>query len=131
MNVIYCAYLDQEGEQDVAPQPDLSEAITIFRTFNWQNEQPDSAVKLLIFRGVNDETPFCTLFTFFDHRWSAHISIRQRRRFLGPLFKRSRFCALDELDAAEVESFLTLLFTTESEDFMQKLKSQFGDKCQQ
>ena len=48
MKGIYCGYYDEEMEQDVPLQPSLTEAISFFKSFIWENESAESSMKVII-----------------------------------------------------------------------------------
>ncbi|MFT4907912.1 MAG: hypothetical protein ACI978_001998 [Oleispira sp.] len=56
MEEIFCSYYDEEMEHDVPLQPNLTEAISFFKNFVWENNNKDSTMKMLIFKRHEDMT---------------------------------------------------------------------------
>jgi hypothetical protein len=105
---VFCGYLDEEMDQDVPLTPTLTEAISFFRNFIWENEKPESSMKILSFT-ILDEA-YLQISTLTENLWCVTASVSTRRRFLGPFFKRESFRIFLDINASETENIIRLLY---------------------
>ncbi|WP_028869566.1 hypothetical protein [Psychromonas arctica] len=123
MEGIFCGYYDQEMEQDVPLQPTLDEALTFFRHFHWQNQQQTSSMKILIFQIPESDEASLHISSLETGKWMISAKVSQRRRFLGPFFKRDTFSLFDDKNAIETEALIKDFYQCSLNEFSQRLKS--------
>ncbi|MBY6210603.1 hypothetical protein KUV95_03500 [Microbulbifer agarilyticus] len=123
MKRIFCAYYDEESEQDVPLQPTLNEAVSLFRRFNWENFKEESTLKSLVFQAQTSETSSLSISRVDESNWCVSASASNRRRFLGPFFKQHEFSLFLDKGADEVEELLRIFYQSTVFEFYTYLKS--------
>jgi len=112
MNDVFCMFYDDELDQDVPFEPaNIVEAISAFTQFKWKNEQEESAMKLLIYRTTDDADPSLFISCLEQGMWCLDISLYQRRRYLGPFFKKNIYRGFMDLSQIESEKLIRLFCT--------------------
>jgi len=112
MNDVFCMFYDDELDQDVPLElANIVEAISAFTQFKWKNEQAESAMKLLIYRTTDDADPSLFISCLEPGMWCLDISLYQRRRYLGPFFKKNIYRGFMDLSQAESEKLIRLFCT--------------------
>jgi hypothetical protein len=117
---VFCGYLDEEMDQDVPLTPTLAEAISFFRNFIWENEKSESSMKILSFT-ILDEA-YLQISTLTENLWCVTASVSNRRRFLGPFFKRESFRIFLDINASETEDIIRLLYQDSLDELDEMLK---------
>ena len=126
MENIFCGYYDEETEQDVPLQPNISEAITFFKSFTWENENSESAMKILFFQALGDNEASLQISCLEKSLWCISTSVSIRRRFLGPFFKRNTFKIFIDKNEDETESIIRLFYDSSPHKFAAFLKNSKG-----
>ncbi|MEL0603448.1 hypothetical protein [Pseudoalteromonas undina] len=126
MENIFCGYYDEEAEQDVPLQPNISEAITFFKGFIWGNESSESAMKILFFQSLGDNEASLQISCLEKKFWCISASASIRRRFLGPFFKRSTFKIFIDKNEDETENIIRLFYDSSPHEFAAFLKNSKG-----
>ena len=126
MENIFCGYYDEEAEQDVPLQPNISEAITFFKGFIWGNESSESAMKILFFQALGDNEASLQISCLEKKLWCISASASIRRRFLGPFFKRSTFKIFIDKNEDETENIIRLFYDSSPHEFAAFLKNSKG-----
>jgi hypothetical protein len=121
MDGIYCGYYDEELDQDVPVQPTLDEALLLFNKFHWKNESKESAMKALMFQ-IPDEA-FMIITNLEKNMWHVSASVSNRRRFLGPYFKKKTFRIFLDTNAIDTEELLRLFYKSTLSEFTDLLKN--------
>ncbi|CAM4269813.1 hypothetical protein [Pseudoalteromonas ostreae] len=123
MKGIYCGYYDEEMEQDVPLQPSLTEAVSFFKSFIWENKSEESSMKVIILQIPDMDDASLQISTLEENKWciSAHVS--NRRRFLGPFFKRNTFKIFIDKNELETIEIITSFYQNTLEEFTALLKS--------
>jgi len=110
MQGVFCGYYDEEMEQDVPLQPSLNEAILFFRNFKWENERAESTMKILMFQAPNKGDASLHLSSLEKDKWCVSARVFNRRKFLGPFFKRDAFNLFIDKNAIETEELIRLFY---------------------
>ena len=126
MENIFCGYYDEEAEQDVPLQPNISEAITFFKGFIWGNESSESAMKILFFQSLGDNEASLQISCLEKSLWCISTSVSIRRRFLGPFFKRNTFKIFIDKNEDETENIIRLFYDSSPHEFAAFLKNSKG-----
>ena len=127
MENIFCGYYDEETEQDVPLQPNISEAITFFKSFIWENENSESAMKILFFQALGDNEASLQISCLEKSLWCISTSVSIRRRFLGPFFKRNTFKIFIDKNEDETENIIRLFYDSSPHKFAAFLKNSKGE----
>jgi hypothetical protein len=127
MNDVFCMFYDDELDQDVPLEPaNIAEAVAVFTKFNWKNEQAESVMKLLIYRSTDVGDPSLFISCLEEGMWCLDISLYQRRRYLGPFFKKNIHRSFMDLSQHESETLIRLFCTApvpELTTFLEKNES--------
>ncbi|MEG3756960.1 hypothetical protein V5096_03275 [Pseudoalteromonas carrageenovora] len=126
MENIFCGYYDEEAEQDVPLQPNISEAITFFKDFIWENKSSESAMKILFFQALGGNEASLQISCLEKKLWCISTSVSIRRRFLGPFFKRSTFKIFIDKNEDETENIIRLFYDSSPHEFAAFLKNSKG-----
>lgn len=126
MENVFCGYYDEETEQDVPLQPNISEAITFFNNFIWENENSESAMKILFFQALGDNEASLQISCLEKSLWCISTSVSIRRRFLGPFFKRNTFKIFIDKNENETENIIRLFYDSSPHKFAAFLKNSKG-----
>ena len=126
MENIFCGYYDEETEQDVPLQPNISEAITFFKSFIWENGNSESAMKILFFQALGDNEASLQISCLEKSLWCISTSVSIRRRFLGPFFKRNTFKIFIDKNEDETENIIRLFYDSSPHKFAAFLKNSKG-----
>jgi len=110
MQGIFCGYYDEEIEQDVPLQPSLNEAILFFRNFKWENEREESTMKILMFQVPDKGDASLHLSSLEKDKWCISARVFNRRKFLGPFFKRDTFNLFIDKNAIDTEELIRLFY---------------------
>jgi len=123
MKGIAYGYCDIEQEYDTPFQPDVSEAIEAFRLFIWRDTaKQDDDVQAMIFQAVDDNSSSMYISCLDKGSWAITISAVNRRRFFGPLFKKSIMRILLDLEPLDVERWITYFFEDTLEQLTHRLE---------
>ena len=126
MENIFCGYYDEETEQDVPLQPNISEATTFFKSFIWENENSESAMKILFFQALGDNEASLQISCLEKSLWCISTSVSIRRRFLGPFVKRNTFKIFIDKNEDETENIIRLFYDSSPHKFAAYLKNSKG-----
>ena len=126
MENIFCGYYDEETEQDVPLQPNISEATTFFKSFIWENENSESAMKILFFQALGDNEASLQISWLEKSLWCISTSVSIRRRFLGSFFKRNTFKIFIDKNEDETENIIRLFYDSSPHKFAAFLKNSKG-----
>jgi len=110
MQGVFCGYYDEEMEQDVPLQPSLNEAILFFRNFKWENERAESTMKILMFQAPDKGDASLHLSSLEKDKWCISARVFNRRKFLGPFFKRDTFNLFIDKNAIDTEELIRLFY---------------------
>lgn len=123
MEGIFCSYYDEEAEQNIPIKPTLDEAVSLFRSFQWENYKEDSSSKLLIFQSHKFDEASLSISSFDEGAWCISAATSKRRRFFGPFFKVNTFGIFIDKTSVEVENILRLFYENSVSEFSALLKS--------
>ncbi|RKF20272.1 hypothetical protein DBZ36_07470 [Alginatibacterium sediminis] len=112
MDDIYCAYFDEEIDQDVPSQPTLDEALNLLHSFNWSKANSESAMKALMFQFGSTDNVLLSISKPQTELWICSMTVVKRRAFCGPFFRRKHYSVLIDITSAEVEEIVRLIYTT-------------------
>ncbi|MEL0647060.1 hypothetical protein V6248_06465 [Pseudoalteromonas agarivorans] len=126
MENIFCGYYDEEMEQDVPLQPNISEAITFFKDFIWENKNSESAMKILFLQALGDNEASLQISCLEKKLWCISTSVSIRRRFLGPFLKRNTFKVFIDKNEGETENIIRKFYESSPDEFVEFLKSSEG-----
>ncbi|TMO81250.1 hypothetical protein CWC16_04360 [Pseudoalteromonas sp. S3776] len=123
MENIFCGYYDEEMEQDVPLQPNISEAITFFKDFIWENKNSESAMKILFLQALGDNEASLQISCLEKKLWCISTSVSIRRRFLGPFLKRNTFKVFIDKNEGGTENIIRKFYESSPNEFAEFLKS--------
>jgi hypothetical protein len=123
MEGIFCGYYDEEMEQDVLSQPNLTEAVSFFRNFVWENKKKESAMKVLIFQIPSADGSSLQISKLDKNNWCVSAKVTNRRRFFGPYFKRDTFEIFIDKSEAETENLICLFYQNTLSEFTELLEN--------
>ena len=126
MENIFCGYYDEEMEQDVPLQPNISEAITFFKDFIWENKNSESAMKILFLQALGDNEASLQISCLEKKLWCISTNVSIRRRFLGPFLKRNTFKVFIDKNEGETENIIRKFYESSPDEFAEFLKSSEG-----
>jgi hypothetical protein len=107
MNDVFCMFYDDELEQDVPLEPaNIAQAVAVFTKFLWKNEQAESVMKMLIYKTTDACDPTLFISCLEEGMWCLDISLYQRRRFLGPFFRKNIHRSFMDLNKVESEKLI-------------------------
>lgn len=123
MEEIFCSYYDEEMEHDVPLQPNLTEAISFFKNFVWENNNKDSTMKMLIFQTSGGYDASLFISSLNKNKWEVGATVSTRRRFLGPFFKRVTFESFIDKTEVEAIELISSFYQKTSTEFIALLKN--------
>lgn len=123
MDGIFCGYYDEEMEQDVPLQPNLTEAISFFKNFIWENKNNESTMKVLLLQVPEADDTSLQISSLEKNKWCVSAKVSNRRRFLGPFFKRETFKIFIDKNELETEKLIRLFYKSTLSEFTELLKN--------
>lgn len=123
MDGIFCGYFDEEMEHDVPLQPNLAEAISLFKSFDWKNKKLESAMKVLIFQIPDADDASLQISSLENNKWCVSAKVSNRRRFFGPFFKRDIFRIFIDFNKLATENLIRQFYQSSLSEFTALLKS--------
>ena len=123
MENIWCMYHDDTGDQDMTIEPTLDEALANFERFDWGNGEVGIGIKVLYFGIPNDSEPSIMITNNpLEPTWCVTTSMRIRRRFCGPFFKKIVTKTLMDIDRQAVNAVIRRFYEDTGEAYLHWLQ---------